>query len=98
MKFWTVLLLFLFAELLVKKKKSDLSAFLLVCMEMCLLGSPGPCGATSKRSFLLQSQWQFLSGGVTPQGAPSISRPPAVDVRSSVCTSQEVGERNKPAI
>lgn len=36
-------------------KKFDLSAFLLVCMEMCLLGSLASCGV-SKRSYFLQSQ------------------------------------------
>lgn len=51
-------------------KKFDLSAFLLVCMEMCLLGSLAYCGVVSKRSFILQSQSQLLRGVETPLGAP----------------------------
>lgn len=79
-------------------KKCDLSAFLLVCMEMCLLGSLASCGVMSKRSFFLQSQSQLLRGVETPLGAPLTSHPACVDVKSSVCTSQEVRECNKPTI
>lgn len=44
-------------------KKFDLSAFLLVCMEMRLLGLLASRGVMGKRSFFLQSQSQLLRGG-----------------------------------
>lgn len=51
-------------------KKFDLSAFLLVCMEMRLLGLLASSGVMGKRSFFLQSQSQLLRGVETPLGAP----------------------------
>lgn len=61
-------------------KKFDLSAFLLVCMEMCLLGSLASCGVTSKQSFFLLSQLQEVK---MPPGAPKNSRLAGGDVKSS---------------